>query len=60
MTLVRAIVALLASPEDGLFGLYGAFGYDLVFQFEELTKRLTREADQRDVVLFIPDVIVAY
>lgn len=60
MTLVRAIVALMSSPEDGLLGLYGAFGYDLVFQFEELTRRLTREADQRDVVLFIPDVILAY
>ncbi len=38
MTLVRAIVALMSSPEDGLLGLYGAFGYDLVFQFEELTR----------------------
>lgn len=60
MTLVRAIVALFASKEDSLFGLYGAFGYDLVFQFEELQQRRKREADQRDVVLFIPDVILAY
>lgn len=60
MSLVRAIVAVLASPVDPLLGLYGAFAYDLVFQMEDLVQRRAREADQRDIVLFIPDRLLAY
>ncbi|HWV96814.1 MAG TPA: anthranilate synthase component I, partial [Xanthobacteraceae bacterium] len=60
MSLVRAIVAALASPVDPLLGLYGAFAYDLVFQMEDLVQRRAREADQRDIVLFIPDRLLAY
>ncbi len=60
MSLVRAIVAVLASPLDPLLGLYGAFAYDLVFQMEDLVQRRAREADQRDIVLFIPDRLLAY
>ncbi len=33
-TVLRAIVDLFAAPEEPHLGLYGAFGYDLVFQFE--------------------------
>lgn len=60
LSLVRAIVALLASPVDPLLGLYGAFAYDLVFQMEDLVQRRAREADQRDIVLFVPDRLLAY
>src|SRR4051812_45810712 len=49
---------LFASPEDGRLGLYGAFGYDLAFQFEPLTLRLERPADQRDLVLYLPDELL--
>ena len=52
---LRAIVDLFGSTEDRHLGLYGAFGYDLVFQFEPMTLRLPRAADQRDLVLFLPD-----
>lgn len=57
-SVLRALVALFASPEDAHLGLYGAFGYDLVFQFEPMELRLPRADDQRDLVLFLPDEIL--
>jgi anthranilate synthase len=53
-SVLRAIVDLFGSTEDRHLGLYGGFGYDLVFQFEPMTVRLPRAADQRDLVLFLP------
>jgi anthranilate synthase len=60
MSLVRNIVAQLFSTDDSMLGLFGAFAYDLVFQFEDLKQKRKREADQRDIVLFIPDRLLAY
>src|SRR6201999_3523901 len=40
-------------------GLYGAFGYDLAFQFEPVRQRLDRPDGQRDLVLHLPDEIWA-
>ncbi|MCF2525528.1 anthranilate synthase component I [Bradyrhizobium sp. G127] len=60
VSLVRDIIAAFSSPNDGLLGLFGAFAYDLVFQFEDLKQKRTREKDQRDIVLYIPDRILAY
>jgi anthranilate synthase len=60
MSLVRAITAALGFAEEPLLGLYGAFGYDLVFQVEDLVQKRAREADQRDIVLYIPDRLLAY
>lgn len=57
-TVIRAIRELFASSEDRFLGLYGAFGYDLVFQFEPMDLRLEREADQADLVLYLPDELV--
>jgi anthranilate synthase len=57
-TALRAIAALFFSPEDAQIGLYGAFGYDLAFQFDAIELKLTRPADQRDMVLFLPDEIL--
>ena len=39
-------------------GLYGAFGYDLVFQFDDIAKRMERPRDMRDLVLYLPDEIL--
>ena len=39
---LRAITALFASPEDPHLGLYGAYGYDLAFQFEPVRLRHDR------------------
>jgi len=60
MTLVRNLVAAFGAPDDPLLGLYGAFAYDLVFQIEDLKQKRAREDDQRDIVLYIPDRLLAY
>jgi anthranilate synthase len=51
---LRQIIAAF-SGRDPHLGLYGAFGYDLAFQFEPVRLRHTRPADQRDLVLHLPD-----
>ncbi|MBD0304902.1 MAG: anthranilate synthase component I, partial [Tolypothrix sp. T3-bin4] len=39
-TVVREILYTFSSQEDEHLGLYGAFGYDLVLQFEPIKQRL--------------------
>ena len=56
--MLRAIVDLFHSEEDSNFGLYGAFGYDLAFQFDSVALQNDRDADQRDLVLFVTDEIL--
>lgn len=56
-SIVRALKDLFACGDDQL-GLYGAFGYDVAFQFEPIEQKLERPDDQRDVVLFLPDEIL--
>jgi anthranilate synthase len=60
MSLVRDLVAVLGAKDDGLLGLFGAFAYDLVFQMEDLKHKRARESDQRDIVLYVPDRLLAY
>jgi anthranilate synthase len=57
-TVLRAITALFKSDEDSNLGLYGAFGYDLAFQFDPVEHTLVRKDSQRDLVLFLPDEIL--
>ncbi|WP_075289694.1 anthranilate synthase [Pararhizobium arenae] len=57
-TVLRAVTALFYSQEDSSLGLYGAFGYDLAFQFDAIELKLKRPDDQRDMVLFLPDEIL--
>ncbi len=38
MSLVRDLVRVFASSDDGMLGLFGAFAYDLVFQIEDLVR----------------------
>ncbi len=57
-SLLRAVVALFRHPDEPHLGLYGAFGYDLAFQFEPIRLRLEREPAQRDLVLYLPDELV--
>ncbi|MEO9527675.1 MAG: anthranilate synthase component I, partial [Roseibium sp.] len=56
-SIVRAMRDMFACDDDQL-GLYGAFGYDVAFQFEPIDLKLQRPDDQRDVVLFLPDEIL--
>src|SRR5258707_5953570 len=60
MSLVRDLVAALGANDDPLLGLFGAFAYDLVFQIEDLVQKRPRESDQRDIVLYVPDRLLAY
>jgi anthranilate synthase len=52
---LRRLIHLFAGIEDEWIGLYGAFGYDLIHQFEHVDLRLTRRADEADLRLFLPD-----
>src|SRR5512139_869862 len=60
MSLVRDLIAAFSANDDPMLGLYGAFAYDLVFQIEDLVQKRAREADQRDIVLYVPDRLLAY
>ncbi|WP_261128861.1 anthranilate synthase component I [Bacillus sp. Marseille-Q3570] len=55
---VRTLKDLFYSDEDSFLGLYGAFGYDLVFQFESIDLKQQRNPDEEDIKLFLPDEIV--
>ena len=55
---LRALVNWFHSPEDPFLGLYGAFGYDLTFQFEDIERHQRRAPDDRDLVLYLPDRIL--
>ncbi|MDH6061876.1 anthranilate synthase [Chrysosporum bergii ANA360D] len=57
-TIIREILHIFSSQEDEHLGLYGAFGYDLVFQFESVTKVQERPLDQRDLLLYLPDELI--
>lgn len=57
-SVIRAIINALKSDEDEHLGLYGALGYDLVFQFEPISQTIERPSDQRDLVLYLPDELI--
>jgi anthranilate synthase len=56
-SLIRDLLAFFKSEEEPYLGLYGALGFDLIYQFEELEQHKTRELGQRDLVLYLPDEI---
>ncbi len=55
---LREIIAAFAGPDPHL-GLYGAFGYDLAFQFEPVRQKHRRDGSVRDLVLHLPDLVYA-
>lgn len=57
-SLLRRAMAVFAAPEDDRLGLYGCFGYDLAYALEDVPKAKARPADQRDLVLYLPDRIL--
>lgn len=57
-TVLRIIVDLFHSDQDGNLGLFGSFGYDLTFQFDPIEYKIERSDTQRDLVLFLPDEIL--
>ncbi|MEM1377241.1 MAG: anthranilate synthase [Pseudomonadota bacterium] len=56
--ILRTIVQHFGSPDDEDLALFGAFGYDIAFQFDPIEEKLDRPEDQRDLVLFFPDEVI--
>lgn len=57
-SILRAITQHFFSDKDIHLGLYGAFAYDLTFQFEAVQQRQVRDPNTRDLVLYLPDEII--
>ena len=59
-SVLRALVSFFESTDPRLshLGLYGAFGYDLVLQFEELEQKHKRDNDIADCHLYLPLEVV--
>jgi anthranilate synthase len=57
-SVVRSIVDCFYHKDDPQLGLYGAFGYDLTFQFEPIKLVHARSSDQNDILLYLPDQII--
>jgi anthranilate synthase len=55
-TILRALIEEFRNEDDAHLGLVGAFGYDLLFQFDPIEKRLPRSG-QKDLHLFLCDDI---
>jgi anthranilate synthase len=55
-SILRALIDEFRHPEDSRLALIGAFGYDLLFQFEPIEKKLPR-AGHKDLHLFFCDDI---
>ena len=57
-SVIRALKEHFFSSEDAHLGLYGAFAYDLAFQFEAVQRKQRRDPETRDLVLYLPDEII--
>ena len=55
-SILRALIDEFKNDEDGRLGLFGAFGYDLLFQFDPIEFRLPRN-QVKDLHLFLCDDI---
>ncbi|HEY1947256.1 MAG TPA: anthranilate synthase component I, partial [Bryobacteraceae bacterium] len=55
-SLLRTLVDEFRHPEDSCLGLIGAFGYDLLLEFDPIRKRLPREG-HKSLHLFLCDDI---
>jgi anthranilate synthase len=58
-SVIRALVDLFGyQGGDRQLGLYGAFGYDLTFQFEPINLAQERDPEQRDLLMYLPDTML--
>ncbi|HWQ54019.1 MAG TPA: anthranilate synthase component I [Bryobacteraceae bacterium] len=53
-SILRALMDEFGNPEDPFLSLVGAFGYDLLFQFEPIEKQLPRNG-HKDLHLYLCD-----
>ncbi|MGW7107279.1 anthranilate synthase component I [Streptomyces xanthophaeus] len=58
LNLLRCIVSGFAGPQDPVWGLYGAFGYDLVLGFDPVPLHQDRDPRDRTMVLHLPDTVL--
>lgn len=56
---VRRLVGAFAGIDDPYLGVYGAFGYDLIFAFQGIEQRMPRDGADKDLHLFLPDRLYA-
>ena len=57
---LRVIMHEFLGIEDQHLGLYGAFGFDLIYQFEKPRKNINRLNTSNILKLFLPDEIFIY
>jgi len=57
-SILRELISCFSNQSDSYLGLYGAFGYDLTFQFEDVERFQQRQEGDRDLVLYLPDQII--
>lgn len=55
-SILRALIGELGSEQDSRLALVGAFGYDLLFQFDPIDRKLARD-NHKDLRLFLCDDI---
>lgn len=55
-SILRAIIGEFQSDQDSRLALVGAFGYDLLFQFDPIRRKLARDG-HKDLQLFLCDDI---
>jgi len=60
LTPLRTILQAFKHTESDVLGFYGAFGYDLLFQFEKTTLTNNRDINQPIMRLFFPDRIYTF
>jgi len=57
-SIIRNMLKMFRSEADFHLGLYGAFGYDLAFQFEPIRLKYERPALYKEAHLFLPDELI--
>ncbi len=57
-SVVRTLIDLFKTPKEEHLGLYGAFGYELAFQFDAIRLAIPRAKDERNLALYLPDDIL--
>ena len=57
VTPLRSLIGSFRGIQDTFLGLYGAFGYDLIFQFESMKLKQARDETAAVLHLYLPDRI---
>ncbi|MDP6344292.1 MAG: anthranilate synthase component I [Alphaproteobacteria bacterium] len=57
-TPIRALIMEFLGLRDDFLGLYGAFGYDMIFEFEPMPLVMPRTEGDKTLHLYLPDRIL--